>query len=354
MQHKLTVLLTTYNIAEYLPRFFDCMTNQTYKDYCLLIIDDGSTDNTLEVCRKYAEDDTRIEIMALEHYGISKARNIGIKLINTPLTAFADGDDYFEDDYLLHLVESIEKYDADISISRVEYIKEQTMLPTSVHEETGEMVITRENINAALPVLLRQRRLNYLYAKMFRTSLLKDLRVEDDVRQGSDTMFVFQYLSRAQSIVLIDEVDYHYIKYQSRSVTSYNGEDAFERLLRINRFIKDYSEKNDMMTDDLLTEIDGRILISGIWVIEKIMETKSPDAKKAEDIDRILNNDEYIESYNRQKDNFHLYSFTPIVPQRGEKYYKERVKQENSLRIRGELSKVLPDFVLNLYRKIRD
>lgn len=353
MEHQLTVLLTIFNIAEYLPRFFECMQNQTFSDYCLLIIDDGSTDDSLEICRRFAEKDDRIEIFPVEHVGISQARNIGIQQIKTPLTAFVDGDDHFEDDYLKHLVESLEKYNADLSISRVEYIKEGEENPCAVHPERGETFISKEEFNEKLPTLLRDRRLNYLYAKMFRSEILKQLRVEEDVMQGSDTMFVFQYLDKAQSIVLIDDVDYHYIKYQKRAVTAYGGKDAFDRLLRINNFVRDYSESHEMMTDELLAEIDGRIMISGEWVIEKIMYTDEPASQKEEEIDKILNNKYYVESYERQKDNLDQYAFVPIEPQSGSEYFKNRVAQENRMALKGRVSKRLPDFVLNLYRAIR-
>lgn len=353
MKHQLTVLLTIFNIAEYLPRFFECMQKQTFSDYCLLIIDDGSIDDSLEICRRFAENDDRIEIFSVEHVGISQARNIGIQKIETPLTAFVDGDDYFEDDYLKHLVESLEKYNADLSISRVEYIKEGEDTPVAVHPERGETLIKKDEFNEKLPSLLRDRRLNYLYAKMFRSYILKQLRVEEDVKQGSDTMFVFQYLDKARSIVLTDDIDYHYIKYQKRAVTSYSGRDAFDRLLRINNYIRDFSESHNMMTDELLAEIDGRIMISGVWVIEKIMYSDEHAEKKAEEIDKILNNEYYIESYERQKDHLDQYAFEPIKPQSGSVYFKNKTAQENLMALKGKVSKRLPYFVMNLYRAIR-
>ena len=352
MEHKLTVLLTVYNIGEYLQRFFECMQRQTFTDYCLLILDDGSEDHSLDVCKQFAEKDDRIEIIELHHVGISKARNIGIQHINTPLTAFADGDDYFEDDYLKHLVDAAEESNADLVISRVEYIKEGESVPHDVHLERGNTVIFKEDFNKMLPMLLDDRRLNYLYAKMFRTELLKPLRVEDDVRQGSDTMFVFQYLYKANSIALIDNVDYHYIKYQSRSVTSYSGTDAFERLLRINRFIRSFSEGHGMMTEELNKMIDGRILISAIWIINTMFRADTPIETKESEIDKILNNEEHLEAYNRQKDNFDIYRFEPIEPQSGENYFKQRLKEENLLALKGKISEKLPNFVLDLYRTI--
>ena len=352
MKHKLTVLVTVFNISEYLERFFECMKRQTFTDYCLFMIDDGSTDHSLEICKKYAEEDDRIEILELKHVGISKARNIGISKLSTPLTAFADGDDYFEDDYLKHLVDEAEDHNADLVISRVEYLKEGKDIPQDVHPERGEIFITKEDFNKYIPMLLDDRRLNYLYAKMFRTELLKPLRVEDDVMQGSDTMFVFQYLDKAQSIVLIDDVDYHYIKYQTRSVTSYSGSNAFERLLRINCFIRTFALEHGMMTEELNNIIDGRILLSAIWVIDTMMYVDEPYKYKAEQIDNVLNNSEYVEVYNRQKDNFDIYGFTPIEPQDGEQYFRNRVKEEKTMAMKGKILDIVPGFMHDAYRAL--
>ena len=68
---KLTVIVTVFNIAEHLPRFFEAMKNQTYSDYVLLVLDDGSQDNSLKVCREYEKQDSRIKVIPCEHLGTS-------------------------------------------------------------------------------------------------------------------------------------------------------------------------------------------------------------------------------------------------------------------------------------------
>lgn len=352
MKHRLTVLLTVFNIEEYLPRFFECMQRQTFSDYCLLVIDDGSTDRSLDICRQYAEKDDRIKIVELEHVGISEARNIGIRLVDTPLTAFADGDDYFDDDYLKHLVNAFKKHDADLVISRVVHLQEGKTAPHYVHPARGETLITKPEFNEKIPMLLDDKRLNFLYSKLFRTELLQQLRVESDVKQGSDTMFVFQYLDKANSIVLIDDADYHYINYLTRSVTAYIGTDAYERIIRINKFIRTFSTEHGMMTEELDQIIDGRILVSAIGILRTIIGTDMSDREKAEIIDSILNNKEYFAAYNRRKDHFDIYRFTPIEPQNGEKYFKKTVREQKRMAAKGKVIHLVPGFVLNAYRKV--
>ena len=78
----------------------------------------------------------------------------------------------------------------------------------------------------------------------------------------------------------------------------------------------------------------------------------TPIETKKSEIDKILNNEEYLEAYNRQKDNFDIYRFEPIEPQSGENYFKQRLKEENLLALKGKISEKLPIFVLDLYRTI--
>ena len=110
MSRYITIITTVYNIAPYLERFFKCLGEQTFTDYEALIVDDGSTDNSLEICRAHAENDDRIRLVELEHTGISGARNTALGLLQTPFAASLDGDDFFERDYLKHLVDAQKKY----------------------------------------------------------------------------------------------------------------------------------------------------------------------------------------------------------------------------------------------------
>ena len=349
---KLTVFVTVYNIAKYLPRFFESMAKQTYKDYILLMIDDGSEDNSLEVCKAYAAADDRIEVVHLEHVGISQARNYVLGHLKTEFLASADGDDYVEPDYLKHLMDAQEKYDADLAISRVQYLLEDGTIEGEFRSR-GELLIPKSDFKEKIPMLLDDRRLNYLYGKIYRSALLKDIRVEDDVRQGSDTMINFQYLNKADSVVLIDDVDYHYIRYSSRSVTSYSGEDAFFRISRINKYVYDYSEKMGILTDEMLFIIDSRVLQSAIWVIDKILASKNTDEVKADQISKILNDKFYVESYQRQKDHQERFGFDIIQPQDGNSYIKKINEMKVTNQRKADILARCPKCIVRVYHKIK-
>ena len=349
---KLTVIVTVYNIAEYLPRFFASMMNQTYKDFVLLVLDDGSEDNGLEVCRSYEKQDSRIRVIPCEHLGIAGIKNRAMEYIETEYTAYVDGDDYVEPGYLEHLMTAIEKYDADLSISRVQYhLQDGTV--EGEFPARGEMMIPREQFPEKLPMLLDDRRLNYVYGKVYRSSILKKIRVEKDVRQGMDTMINFMYLKDAGSIVLIDDPDYHYIRYSSRSITSYSGEDAYLRILRINRFVCDRTKEYGFLTDEMQKMIDKRILLSAIWVIDKVMQSADAEEKKAEQITEILSNQYYLESYDRQKGRGAEFGFEIIVPQDGTVYIQKQKQKKQTAQKKAKILRSCPKPLVRLYHKIK-
>ena len=92
----ISIIVPVYNVSEYLPRCLDSLINQTYKNIEIILVNDGSTDNSLEICKKYAEKDLRIKVIDKENGGISSARNTGIAEASGEWIGFVDSDDYIE------------------------------------------------------------------------------------------------------------------------------------------------------------------------------------------------------------------------------------------------------------------
>ena len=353
-----TIIVTVYNIEQYLDRFFENLNQQSVQDFEVLIIEDGSQDNSLAVCRKYAAKDSRIRIVPVEHIGISAARNIALDQIDTEFVTSLDGDDIFDKDYLKHLLDAQKKYDADYVISNVIFLSEK-------HEELKrffprkEGFYSEEELFQIIPELLMEDRLNYLYGKLYRGALLKGIKVEEDVRQGSDTMINMQYCLKIRSLAVIEDYDYCNIKYISRSVTSYNGDDYFFRLYRINRYVRDLMEQNGKLDEKMLFATDGRVLDSGRISVNRIAYTKAPFEEKCASASKIIQSEEYRESYIRQeqKGNLGDYHFTLIVPGKEREYMRQRcdmIAQIKKEKKHDELRKHIPDFLLRVYHKIRN
>mgnify|MGYP003290653380 CR=1 FL=1 len=111
----ISVVVPVYNMEKFLERCLESLISQTISDFEILLIDDGSTDKSAEICRKYVKTDERIRYIYKENGGLSDARNAAIEVAKGEYITFVDSDDYVHSTYLEYLLSLIEKYDADIA-----------------------------------------------------------------------------------------------------------------------------------------------------------------------------------------------------------------------------------------------
>ena len=111
----ISIIVPIYKVEEYLPRCIESILNQTYQDFELILVDDGSPDLSGDICDVYAETDPRIKVIHQENSGISDARNEGLSRAKGEYISFIDSDDWVHPEFLQQLLYTIEKYDADIA-----------------------------------------------------------------------------------------------------------------------------------------------------------------------------------------------------------------------------------------------
>ena len=118
----ISVIVPVYNVELYLQQCIDSILNQTYSNLEIILIDDGSTDNSSIICDINLEKDHRIKVIHKQNGGLSNARNVGVKNAQGKFVAFIDSDDYISEDYIEVLYRLICKYNADISVCRFRYV----------------------------------------------------------------------------------------------------------------------------------------------------------------------------------------------------------------------------------------
>lgn len=134
MSHRplLSIIVPVYNILEYLPRCVHSITAQTYSELEIILVDDGSTDGTGELCEELAKEDTRIRVIHKENGGSSSARNLGIAQAKGEYFGFVDSDDYIEPDMYEKLYQGIVKYGAKVAQVGRDEIDEQGNLQPDI------------------------------------------------------------------------------------------------------------------------------------------------------------------------------------------------------------------------------
>lgn len=114
MNPEISIIVPVYNVEEYLSRCIDSILSQTFSDFELILVDDGSTDGSGKICDEYVKQDERVVVIHKENGGQSSARNSGLKKLNGKYISFIDSDDWISSDYLEYLYSLIKKYKADV------------------------------------------------------------------------------------------------------------------------------------------------------------------------------------------------------------------------------------------------
>lgn len=238
---KISVVIPVYNVEKYLSECLDSVVNQTYKNLQIILVDDGSTDFSGKICDVYAEKDNRITVVHQKNAGAGAAKNTGLELIEGDYFSIIDSDDYIELDMYEKMVNSLEKYNADI----VQCLFRNVF----VNDSFGR----KYKIKGNYPKVLTSKRFlkEYLYDwkyaifanKVFKSSLLKDIRFPVG-RKIDDEFFTYKLVCNAKKVVNIDNILYNY-RMRKTSVMNENNSD---RLIydRIDCFIERYNYVSDI------------------------------------------------------------------------------------------------------------
>lgn len=205
---KLSVIVPIYNRERQIHRCIRSILEQTYKDIEIILVNDGSTDKSLEVCSEYESKDDRIIVIDKENGGVSTARNAGIEVANGEFISFVDSDDYIDLNYAKILIKFQEKNNCDVVL----FNKFGDGIQSNVPEIQG-IADNQDDITVLVFELLMKKRLNSPWDKLYRKEIIKDnnIRFPEGVNLGEDTIFNYQYWSKIDSIGIINNELYHFI-----------------------------------------------------------------------------------------------------------------------------------------------
>ena len=197
-----SVIVPVYNAENYLPDCIESIINQTYDNLEIIIVDDGSTDNSGVICDDYAKKDKRIVVYHKKNGGVSSARNYGLKKFNGDFLVFVDGDDLVELNIIEKLLSIYNETKSDLSCCGVKF----KYLDGKVENECFDSSRFVFSKNEALEGFFCDRKLkNVLYGpynKLFKRELLIDSRFDENLTLGEDLLFVFEYLCKSVNVAI--------------------------------------------------------------------------------------------------------------------------------------------------------
>ncbi len=281
--NKISIIIPVYNVYDYLDRCMETIINQTYKNIEIILINDGSTDNSLELCNKYKKLDKRVVVLDKCNGGVSSARNSGLDIATGDYIGFIDPDDWIELDMYESMYNEIINNECDVVMCS--YIREYKHNSTNIDLKLDEGIYTRDKI------------VDYIIANMISSSSINGLSTEimgsvwkllikrelidkgnilfdESIHLAEDLIFSINLFLNANKVYIQKKYSYHYFDRDGSAVNKHR-----ENLLEENRLLNDEILKI-LKKSNLDKKLIDRIYIREYrlyyWTIEHYTRKNTP------------------------------------------------------------------------------
>lgn len=232
----ISIIVPVYNVEEFLEKCIDSILNQTFKNFELILINDGSTDNSGNICEKYSKKDDRIIVIHKKNGGVSSARNVGLDLAQGEYIGFVDSDDFIEEDMYELLYTLITETKKDIANVGINFIYENIKVESSKYDKKIF------NKYEAMENLLKYKFYgDYIWTNLFKADLIKKFKFKNVYYEDIDLMY--QLIDKSNGIVTIGKQKYNYLQ-RENSITKSKKlkllEDKFLVCSKRGEFLKSY------------------------------------------------------------------------------------------------------------------
>lgn len=283
-ENKISIIVPVYNVGEKLNRSVDSLINQTYKNIEILLINDGSTDNSGTLCDKYAQRDSRIKVIHKKNGGVSSARNIGISEATGKYIMFVDSDDYTDEKTCQVMINAIEKYDVDMIVASYNTVYNGKVMKHICPEKVYDSV---ESMKDDFRLIYLDCFLNSPWNKLFKRELIKN-KFDESMRYFEDYYFVLDYMDNIKSLATIETPMYYYIEDTGSSLTKVFREDTFDVFPKIYLRQKEFCHK--YIGDGFDNELKSSLLYGFYNTAQKLVYSKGSKKYKLSMINNWLNN----------------------------------------------------------------
>lgn len=222
--HAISIIIPVFNAEKFLNKCIESLFKQVFKDFEILLIDDGSIDDSGEICDQYAKKDKRVRVFHKTNGGVSSARNVGLEMATGEWIAFVDSDDYVDE----HFLDSVTSAQDDIDVIHFGYRKEMSnnkLYPQNLFDETRVVTFGdffSKDVFSSCSV-----------SYFFRRSAIENIRFNENLKRSEDREFIIKViLNSNKSILLTKNIDYVY---------RYNIESATNKMQNDNHYIDDLS-----------------------------------------------------------------------------------------------------------------
>ena len=222
MEDVISIIVPVYNMEKYLERCMSSILNQTYRHLQIILVDDGSTDASPQMCDAYSKKDARVQVVHKENGGLSDARNAGLQLATGTYIGFVDSDDWIELDMYEKMYAACVSQDADIAVCRYASVYKERIQKT---ESDRIVVLSREELlekyiaDDADCVIY-----NSVWSKLFRRELVEGILFPVG-HNSEDIMYTTKSFCKVKRAVYLDQCLYNYVQSRGNSIMNSNREE---------------------------------------------------------------------------------------------------------------------------------
>lgn len=283
---KLSIIIPIYNTEKYLMPCLDSILNQTYKDYELILIDDGSSDSSGEICDSYACKDSRIKVIHKKGSGVSAARNTGMNAATGKYLMFCDGDDCVNNHWCEIMINEAEKYPESIIVCDI--IRTDNTKKVALEMSKSENVVKGEYVDYF--TLYSKWLSAYVWNKIYNRELIEknSVRFDENRFLGEDVVFNCDYLNKTGlSIRLIDAQLYYYYQNSLGAVHKY-----YQNFMELN--LQLFALRIQLITEEKIPEFCDSMLFNFIHMLDSVWDERNNMSfvKKLKYNNRMLNSQE--------------------------------------------------------------
>lgn len=273
MNELISIIIPVYNIEKYLKNCLDSVCNQTYTSLQIILVDDGSTDSSGDICDQYARHDNRILVIHKENGGLSDARNAGMRVVEGAYIGFVDGDDWIEPDMYENMLEFCKKYDLDVIAAR--FIEER-IDDVSKDQYSGVFEVFSGIQMLEINLYGKGNRLvsNAVWDRLYKRELLQGLLFPKG-KCYEDICFTTEVFLRADKCGYWDRGIYHY-RIREDSIMGMGGRNkTFFNPNMITDYLVLMKQKADLLYAAGYTDLGDESLFQYLYQVLRCMENVS-------------------------------------------------------------------------------
>lgn len=244
MSKIISIIVPIYKVEKYLDRCINSILNQTFKDFELILVDDGSPDRCGDICEKYAKKDKRIKVIHKENGGLSDARNAGLDIATGKFIGFIDSDDFIHKDMYMVLYDAIIKSKSDISQCKFKYFSKEDELNKNIINDRKYEIYN--NINAIEEIIDNKNLNTNVWNKLYKRELFNDIRFPKG-KIHEDEFVTYKVFYRAKTVSYVNKELYYYFSNDTGIMKNLNINSKFDWIEAIeerNEFLLSIKEKS--------------------------------------------------------------------------------------------------------------